>query len=132
MEYIIGIAVVAVFAGVMYLFMKKENEELEKMVSNLTEEQKNTLKDNQVENYDEKKHTWTQRGMIGNVKDKGNKVKIQVLWYNTVMQNHELNTITLAAINMKKDVFELHGLKAGSYVKVFINPEAPKAEIIFD
>lgn len=74
---------------------------LKEMLSNLTEDQKKQLEDNQVENFDDKKHTWIQRGMIGSVTDKNNKVALKVLWYNTVIQNATLNQCQFADINMK-------------------------------
>lgn len=54
MEYLIAFIVIIIFAGIFYFWAKKENITLEEMLSNLTEEQKNELKDNQVENFDEK------------------------------------------------------------------------------
>lgn len=124
MEYIIPVVVVAIFAGVVFILAKKENDATKEMVSKLTEEQKAMLEDNQVENFDYKKHTWTQRGMVAFVKEKGDKkVALKVLWYNTVIQNNFLNQCQHADITMKKADFEEKGLRVGSFVTIFIDPE---------
>ena len=82
MGYLITILVIAIFIVILMVWAKKENEILDNLLSNLTEEQKRNLEDNQVEDFDEKKHTLTQRGMIAEVNVKGkNKVALKVLWY---------------------------------------------------
>ena len=131
MVYLIIIVFIAIFAGIMMIWTKKENENLDNLLSNLTEEQKNDLKDNQVENFDEKSHTWTQRAMIAEVKVKGeNKVNLTLLWYNTVIQNNTLNQCQSADINMKKSDFDAKGLKEGDFVKMFMDPEKCNAKIL--
>lgn len=133
MIYFISVVIIiAIFSVIIWFWAKKEGEVLKEMLSNLTEDQKKKLEDNEVGNFDDKKNTWIQRGMIGKVIDKNNKVALKVLWYNTVIQNATLNQCQFADINMKKDVFEAHGLKEGDFVKIFINPEDAKAQIIFD
>ena len=116
-----GLIPVAILAGIIYIWSKKENEKIEKVASQLTEEQKNKLVDNQVENFNEKKITWTQRGMISEVKESGSKVKVRVLYYNTVVQNNTLNQICATDLKADKSEFEKHGLKVGSFVKIFID-----------
>ena len=124
MEYVIAGLIIGIFAGVIVIWAKKENGNLENMLSNLTEEQKKDLEDNQVENYDEEKFTWTQRGMIAEVNVKGEKkVALKVLWYNTIIQNAMLNQCQYADITMKKEEFDAKGLKNGDFVKISINPE---------
>lgn len=124
MEYLILIVVLAAFAGIIVICAKKEKEILNNFLANLTEEQKAALEDNQIEDYDSKKYTWTQRGMIASVKVKGeSKVALKVLWYNTVIQNNTINQCQYADINMKKSDFDAKGLKTGDFVRIFINPE---------
>lgn len=123
MEYIVTILVIAIFVFVLMLLAKKDKKILDDLISNLTEEQKRNLENNQVEDFDEKKHTWTQRAMIAEVNDKGrDKVALKVLWYNTIIQNTTLSQCQYADINMKKSVFNEKGLKNGDFVKIFINP----------
>lgn len=123
MEYLITILVIAIFIVIIMVWAKKDNGILDGLLSNLTEEQKKELEDNQVENFDEKKHTWTQRGMIAEINVKGeNKVALKVLWYNTVIQNATVNQCQYADINMKKSDFDAKGLKNGDFVEIFIDP----------
>ncbi len=123
MEYLITILVIAIVIGIIMVWAKKENKMLEGLISNLTDEQRRKLEDNQVENFDEKKHTWTQRGMIAEVNVKSeSKVALKVLWYNTIIQNATLNQYQYADINMKKSDFDAKDLKNGDFVKIFIDP----------
>lgn len=123
MEYLITILVIAIFIVIIMVWAKKDNGILDGLLSNLTEEQKRKLEDNQVENFDKKKHTWTQRGMIAEINVKGeNKVALKVLWYNTVIQNATVNQCQYADINMKKSDFDAKGLKNGDFVEIFIDP----------
>lgn len=123
MGYLIAILVIAIFTVILMVWAKKENEILDNLLSNLTEEQKRNLEDNQVEDFDVKKHTWTQRGMIAEVNVKGkNKVALKVLWYNTIIQNATINQCQYADINMKKSDFDAKGLKIGDFVRIFIDP----------
>jgi len=130
MEYLVSGVVIAALIGVFFVWAKKENELKEKMVAELTEEQREELKNNQVENFDDKKHTWEQKGLIGQVTDKGNSVALKVLWYNTVIQNATLNNFQYADIKMKKSEFEERKLDKNSIVTIFINPEKAEAKII--
>ena len=123
MGYLIAILVIAIFTVILMVWAKKENQILDNLLSNLTEEQKRNLEDNQVEDFDVKKHTWTQRGMIAEVNVKGkNKVALKVFWYNTIIQNATINQCQYADINMKKSDFDAKGLKNGDFVRIFINP----------
>ena len=67
-----AIAVIAVFIVVILLWLKKENKIKNEMVAALSEEVRNDLKDNQVQDYDYQRNIWTQKACIGSVKDKGN------------------------------------------------------------
>ena len=124
MEYIITIIVIAIFVAIIMIWAKKEQGILDNLLLNLTDEQKRDLEDNQIEDFDEKKHTWIQRGMIAEVNTKGdNKVNLKVLWYNTIIQNDTINQCQYADISMKKSDFNNKGLKNGDFVKIFIDPE---------
>ncbi len=124
MEYLIAILVVVIIIIIMMQLAKKDSEILNELVSNLTEEQKRKLEDNQVEDFNEKNFTWTQIGMIAKVNIKGeNKVELKVLWYNTVIQNNTLSKCQYADINMKKSDFDAKGLKNGDFVRMFIDPK---------
>ncbi len=128
--FIGAILVVAVFITIILLWLKKENKLKDEMVSALSEDLKSSLQNNQVENYDSQRHIWTQKAYIGSVRDKGTKVALKLLWYNTVIQNATLNQFQYADVTMKKAEFEGRGLKQGMIVKMRIDPNTAKAEII--
>ena len=64
-----AIAVVAVFIVIILIWLKKENKIKNEMVAALSEEVRNDLKDNQVQDYDYQRNIWTQKACIGSVKD---------------------------------------------------------------
>lgn len=87
MEYVIAGLIVGVFIGGVIFFIKKENKKLEEMMSNLSNEQKNKLALTDIKFFEGKNDEWIQEGMIAEMRDKGNKFAIKVLWRNKVIQN---------------------------------------------
>lgn len=126
-----AIAVIAVFIVIILIWLKKENKIKNEMVAALSEEVRNDLKDNQVQDYDYQRNIWTQKAWIGSVKDKGSKVALKLLWYNTVIQNATLHQFQYADVTMKKADFESRGLKQGSIVKMRIDPNTARAELVW-
>lgn len=130
MVYIIaGIVVGAIIGGIVY-WAKKENEATKQMMSELTDEQMEELKDVQIADYDSSKYTWTQKAMIARVKENGNSVALNILWFNTVIQNNTLNQCQHADLKMKASEFSAKGLKKGDYVRLFIDPQNAKCKIL--
>ena len=134
MEFIIGVLVVGAFIGLIVFFLKKENNKLKEMVGNLNEEQKNKLALTDVKFVEGKNDEWIQEGMIGEMKDKGYKYAIRVLWHNKVMQNNDYDQITFGDTSVSLADAEKHGLQVGSFVKVKIAPESTIKcfEVIFE
>lgn len=122
MENVIAGVVVAIIIGIFFIIAKKDGEALEKMVSNITEEQKNKLALTDIQFIDNK-NEWIQQGMVYEIKDKGNKVALKVLWHNKVMQNNGYDKLTYADVTIKKSEQEEHNLKVGDFVKMHIAPE---------
>ena len=134
MDYFIslgfGVLVVGVLFVIIKFFIQKENAIKAEMLAELTDEQIEDLKDNEVTNFDEKKNTWTQKAFIGRVLDKGNSYALKVLWYNTVIRDHStFNDFQYADIKVRKAEFNEKGYKKGSNVKMFIDP-AKTAKIL--
>lgn len=122
MEFIIGVLVVGAFIGLIVFLLKKEHKKLEEMISNLNEEQKNKLALTDVKFVEGKKDEWIQEGMIGEMRDKGNKFAIRVLWHNKVIQNATYDQLQYGDTSLSKDDVEKNGLKVGDFVKVYIAP----------
>lgn len=122
MEFIIGVLVVGAFIGLIVFLLKKEHKKLEEMISNLNEEQKNKLALTDVKFVEGKKDEWIQEGMIGKMRDKGNKFAIRVLWHNKVIQNATYDQLQYGDTSLSKDDVEKNGLKVGDFVKVYIAP----------
>ena len=122
MEYIIGVMVVGAFIGLIVFFLKKEHNKLEEMVENLNEEQKNKLALTDVKFVEGKNDEWIQEGMIGEMKDKGHKYAIRVLWHNKVIRNATYDQLQYGDTSLSKKGVESNGLKVGDFVKVRVAP----------
>ena len=129
---IISIGIVIVFIVIVLIVAMKDKNEAGEMVSNLTEEQKNTLMSTDVKFVD--KNAFIQQAMVVKLKDKGNKVGLRLLWFNKVIHNNEYNTITIADATIKKSEQEEHNLKYGDFVKMYFAPEKTigRIKIIWD
>ena len=121
MEYVIIGLVVAVFAGVVFVIAKKDAQERDEMVSKLTDEEKKYLESAEVKFVE--KNAWVQDALVAKVVDKGNKIDLRLLWYNTVIQNAENGTITIADTSITKEEQAAHNLEVGSKVKMYFAPE---------
>ena len=136
MEFIIGVMVVGAFIGLIVFFLKKENNKfkeknicgklmdykLKEMVGNLNEEQKNKLALTDVKFVEGKNDEWIQEGMIGEMKDKGYKYSIRVLWHNKVIRNATYDQLQYGDTSLSKKDVESNGLKVGDFVKVRVAP----------
>ena len=122
MEYIIGVMVVGAFIGLIVFFLKKEHNKLEEMVENLNEEQKNKLALTDVKFVEGKNDEWIQEGMIGEMKDKGHKYAIRVLWHNKVIRNATYDQLQYGDTFLSKKDVESNDLKVGDFVKVHVAP----------
>ena len=121
MAYVIAGLVIAVFVAVVFFVAKKDANERNEMVAELTEEQKNFLMATEPEFVEE--NAWVQDALVAKVTEKGGKFDIRMLWYNKTMQNNEFETITIADASIKKAEQEEHNLKAGDAVRLYIAPE---------
>ena len=122
MEFIIGVLVVGAIIGLIVFFLKKENNKLKEMVGNLNEEQKNKLALTDVKFVEGKNDEWIQEGMIGEMKDKGYKYAIRVLWHNKVIRNATYDQLQYGDTSLSKKDVESNGLKVGDFVKVRVAP----------
>ncbi|MBO4292868.1 MAG: hypothetical protein J5881_00530 [Clostridia bacterium] len=122
MEYIIALVMFLVIVVVSIYFLRKENLKLEEMKSNLNEEQKNKLALTDIKFVEGKNDEWIQDGVIGEMRDKGHKYAIRVLWHNKVIQNATYDQLQYGDTSLSKKDVENNGLKVGDFVKVYIAP----------
>ena len=132
MGYLIIAVIIGAFVGAVFVVAKKDSKERDEMVSKLTEEQKNLLMLTEIKFVE--KNAWIQDAIVAKMNDKGNKIDIRLLWYDTLIQNNENNTITIADTSITKAEQEAHNLKIGDTVKMYIAPEKTigSCKIIFD
>jgi len=130
MIYLIVTLIVVGLVVAFVITAKKEAKNLDEMLASLSLEQINDLKDNQVSNYNQNNFTWIQKGLIGKITDKGSKVELKVVWYNTVIQNNTYKNFQYADIKINKDEFNSKGLKINSIVNIYIDPSNADAKIV--
>lgn len=122
MEYIIAFLGFLVVLAVIFFFLNKEQKKLKEMESNLNDEQKNKLSLTEVKFVEGKDDEWIQDGIIGEMRDKGNKFAIRVLWHNKVIQNATYDHLQYGDTSLSKEDVEKNGLKVGDFVKVKVAP----------
>ncbi len=121
MGYAIMMAVIIVFIAVVYVIARKDARERDKMVSKLSEEQKNRLEATDVETVDS--NAWVQEAMVAKMVEKGGKYSLRLLWYNKVLENNEYQSITIADTSISKREKEAYDIKEGDFVKMYFAPE---------
>ena len=121
MGYAVIAIIIGVIIGIVLIVSKKDAKERDEMISKLTEEQKKFLMSTEVKFVE--KNAWIQDAIVAKIKDNGNKINIRLLWYDTVIQNEECNTITIADTSISKSEQEVHNLKINDSVKIYIAPE---------
>ena len=130
MLYLIIVLLVVGLVVAFVIAAKKEAKNLDEMLSSLSQEQIDDLKDNRVYNYDPNDFSWTQKGLIGRITDKGNTVALKVVWYNTVIQNNTYNNFQYADIKISKEEFNSRCLQINSIVYIYIDPSTASAKIV--
>ena len=128
----VGVLIVVVLFVIILFFVKKENVVQNEMLAELTDEQMEDLRENEVEivNDNQKKFSWLQKGLIGQRTDKGNNYSVKVLWFYTVIENQTLNDFQYAEVKIEKDEADRRCLKKGSLVRILIEPHKPKITIV--
>lgn len=122
MEYLLAFVFFLVILGIIAFFLKKEQQKLHEMEGNLNEEEKNKLALTEIKFVEGKSDEWIQDGIIGEMRDKGNKYAIRVLWHNKVIQNATYDHLQYGDTSLSKEDVEKHNLKVGSFVKIYIAP----------
>lgn len=113
--------VIGAFVGLVVVFVKmykKDQQDQGDLVSGLTPEQKERIEAARPDFVEEK--AFEQEAMVARVTDKGNKVDLRFLWFDTVTSNGE---ISIGDVSITKADQEAHNVQVGSFVKVYIAPE---------
>ncbi len=124
-----GLAVVGVFAAVVYYLAKKDGEKDEERISNLTEEQKKILLETPYLEAPGFPNGVLAHGLIYEIpKMTGSKVELVVMLNARYYPNSK--GLAHADIKMSLKEFQRQGLKVGDYVKVLLN-EDKSPKIVF-
>lgn len=121
MGTLIGVGVCAVLAIVIVIVGKNDQKECQEFVSRLTGQQVDFLKGTDPQFVE--KDAWVQDAIVAKMTDKGNKISLRLLWYNTVLQNNEYQKITIADTSISASEQQSHNLKVGDSVKMYFAPE---------
>ena len=132
LELIWGLVIVGIVIGIFFVLAKKENEESDKLISTLTEEQINVLKSSEVFSVDGKACAYVCTAMVAKIVDKGNKVAISLLYNDKFRMGATFNKITCASSKITKVEQEKYNLKVGDFVKICIDFDKFDTKIILD
>jgi hypothetical protein len=124
-----GLAVVGVFAAVVYYLAKKDGQKDEERIRNLTEEQKKILLETPYLEAPGFPNGVLAHGLIYEIpKMTGSKVELVVMLNARYYPNSK--GLAHADIKMSLKEFQRQGLKVGDYVKVLLN-EDKSPKIVF-
>ena len=121
MGYVIIGAVIGAFVAAVFAIAKKDAKERDEMVSKLSDEQKERIMNAEPDFVEQ--NAWVQEAMVAKIVEKGTKLDLRLLWYNTTIGNNENNSITIADASISKKEQEEHNVKVGDFVKLYIAPE---------
>ena len=121
MGYVIIGAVIGAFVAAVFAIAKKDAKERDEMVSKLSDEQKERIMNAEPDFVEQ--NAWVQEAMVAKIVEKGTKLDMRLLWYNTTIGNNENNSITIADASISKKEQEEHNVKVGDFVKLYIAPE---------
>ena len=121
MGYVIIGAVIGAFVAAVFAIAKKDAKERDEMVSKLSDEQKERIMNAEPDFVEQ--NAWVQEAMVAKIVEKGTKLDLRLLWYNTTIGNNENNSITIADASISIKEQEEHNVKVGDFVKLYIAPE---------
>ncbi len=134
LEMLMVAAIFAVLIAVFMVMLKKTQEKENALIESLSREQITELQRNNVTvlRNDKKSIEWTQKAVVCEIVDKGNKYSINGLWFNSVLQNGSYNKLCLIEKSAKKEEFNGKGIKEGDLVKMYacVGKNKTKFEIV--
>lgn len=130
LELILGLVVVGIVIGIFFVLAKKENEETDRLISNLTEQQISILKSSEVFSSNSKDFIFT--AIIAKINDKGNKLALDLLYDEKVNMGPHYKKIVGAYSKITKAEQQKYNLKVGDFVKISINFEKCDVKVILD
>lgn len=114
MIYLVAIAVVAVFAVVVMLLAKKEGNSLQKILKNVSDEDKNRLKSCTFIPSD-KRDLFFSEALVADVKDDGKKSEIILLFYVERLADYYFRKVKLKPMEAEK-----RNIRKGNFVKCYM------------
>ena len=121
---VVGGAVCAIFAYIIYILAQKHKAQKEELVNSLTDEQKEKLMNASLND-----NTLTV-GLIATEPKVGNtKTELKVLAYNMYYPNM-MNDFMLADISISAKQYNTYNLKQGDYIKISLDQNG--AKVVFD
>ena len=125
---IIGV-IVGIIVAVVVVISKKDAKDQAELISQLTPEQKARIEAAKPDFG--KQNEWVQEAMVARVTEKGSKLDLRLLWFDTVMSGGE---ITIADAAITKAEQQAHNVQAGSFVKLYIAPDKSvgSVKVVFD
>ena len=130
LELVFGGIVVGILIGLFVVLAKKENDEKNRLISELNEQQISILKCSEVVSSNRKDFIFT--AIIAKISDKGNKIVLNLLYEDKVRMGPSYKKIVGAVSKITKLEQEKYNLKVGDFVKISINFEKCDVKIILN
>lgn len=131
LEILGGLIIAGVFIIIVFVLVKKSNEETEQMIASLTEEQINKLKSSEVVSLENNNFIFT--AIIAKINDKGgNKLSMDLLYCDKVRMGPLYNKIVGADAKILREEKDKYNLREGDFIKICIDFEKFTIKVIFD
>ncbi len=121
--FIIGVAIAGVVIAFFFIWYKKDQKNVSEMLSAMSEETLTRVREAEILSVEGKPNCWIQEAVIGRAVDKGNSVAVRTLYMNKTITNNTYNTICHADFKIDKATYESRGLKEGSFIQMYVDPE---------
>jgi hypothetical protein len=128
------IYVVPILSGiilVVFLVIRSQNKTKVAIETGMTQAQKDYLLQTKAVPAEGAKGGYLMEALVVELKNKGAKTFVRVMWHNTVIPNNFLGQLMMANVNVSTADAEAHHLQVGDYVQFWMNPEKQKWEIVF-
>ena len=116
---------------VLFLIIRSQNKTKDTIEAGMTQEQKDHLLQTKAVPAEGAKGGYLMEALVVELKNKGAKTFVRVMWHNTVIPNNFLDQLMMANVNVSTADAEAHHLQVGDYVQFWMNPEKQKWDIVF-
>ena len=128
------IYVVPILSGiilVVFLVIRSQNKTKDAIETGMTQAQKDYLLQTKAVPAEGAKGGYLMEALVVELRNKGAKTFVRVMWHNTIIPNNFLGQLMMANVNVSTADAEARHLKVGDFVQFWMNPDKQKWDIVF-